>query len=299
MQHVGEAVASSGNHFPSSRSIYFERQMRGHYKYARLLEEYGMRHLQPIESMSPAPVAKIEPASSDSGKAIRQKDDFVRMMLFWPSDTAMTTAQTPEIERVNDPYHPLPQSKLNRGSDYRLPEPCVANAVRADTPAIEVMTDLKRVAPITIRGFASITEANQTMIARGVRTLFVVDDNQGLSGLVTATDILGQKPMQITQQRGLPHDEVIVRDIMTPAELLEVIELRDVLKARVGDMVATLKHAGRQHALVVDQPGNEGQCQQLVRGIFSLTQIARQLGLRPQILSSGYTFAEIEAAIGS
>jgi acetyl-CoA carboxylase beta subunit len=60
--------------------------------------------------------------------------------------------------------------------------------------------------------------------------------------------------------------------------------------------VATLKRAGRQHALVVDQASGG---RQMVRGIFSLTQIARQLGIAVQTPAIGNTFAEIEAAIGT
>ena len=39
---------------------------------------------------------------------------------------------------------------------------------------------------------------------------------------------------------------------MTPAGFLETIELTDVLQARVGDIVETLKRSGRQHALVIE-----------------------------------------------
>ena len=49
----------------------------------------------------------------------------------------------------------------------------------------------------------------------------------------------------------------------------------DVAISRVGDIVATLKRMGRQHALVVDRSG-EGK--QTIRGLLSTTQIGRQLG---------------------
>jgi hypothetical protein len=86
---------------------------------------------------------------------------------------------------------------------------------------------------------------------------------------------------------------------MTPAGRIEVIELDDVRHARVGDVVATLRHVARQHALAVEEDRTAGG-QRVVRGIFSLTQIARQLGLPPQpVHDIGRTFAEIEAAIST
>ena len=88
---------------------------------------------------------------------------------------------------------------------------------------------------------------------------------------------------------------------MTPAELLEAMELKDVLQVRVGDIVETLKRSGRQHALVIESGSSDAtSATRTVRGIFSLTQIARQLGLPPQIGHNvARTFAQIEAAIGA
>lgn len=193
-------------------------------------------------------------------------------------------------------YRPLPQSKLKADAGYHLPDPAMAPAVSADSPAVEVMTDLRRIAAVTIGPDTLIDDANQAMIAHGVRALIVVDDHRRIIGIVTSTDILGEKPMQLTHERGIRHAEILVRDVMTPADRLEVIDLKAVLNARVGDVLATLKRSGRQHALAVDQATGGHQ---MVRGIFSATQIARQLDIAPYPPETGHTFAEIEAAIGS
>ena len=70
-----------------------------------------------------------------------------------------------------------------------------------------------------------------------------------------------------------------------------MLSLRDVSHARVGDIVETLKHDKRQHALVVDDQGVNNE--NTIRGIFSLTQIARQLGIDIQIHELAHTFSEI------
>jgi hypothetical protein len=109
---------------------------------------------------------------------------------------------------------------------------------------------------------------------------------------------VSEKPVQFTHQRGIRHDEVMVRDIMTPADRLEAMEFEDVLKARVGDVIATLKLSGRQHALAIEH-GPAAVGARSIRGMFSLTQIARQLGLPPQAVHDiRRTFVEIEAAMG-
>ena len=199
------------------------------------------------------------------------------------------------------PYLPLRQSKAEPNVRYYLRRQTPAIQIRPDSPAIEVMTDLSRVAAVTIRSFATIEEANETMVTHGVRSLFVVDDNRAVLGIITSTDVLGEKPIQLTQQRGIRHDEVTVRDVMTPADRLEAMDFDDVLKARVGDVVATLRLSGRQHALVIERaPAGATESTQTVRGIFSLTQVARQLGLPPPSEHDiGRTFLEIEAAIRS
>jgi CBS domain-containing protein len=188
-------------------------------------------------------------------------------------------------------YDPLPIRELGAGAGFRRPTQTQAAKVSVESPALEVMTDLKRTTPSTIRPQAPLAGANQFMIARGVRLLLVVDERENVLGVITATDLLGERPMRIATERGLRRDELTVGDIMIPAEQVEVIALQDVAAARVGHVLETLRRAGRQHALVVD-------AERTVRGIFSLSQVARQLGV--SVATSGEvarTFSEIEAAI--
>jgi ferric-dicitrate binding protein FerR (iron transport regulator) len=63
--------------------------------------------------------------------------------------------------------------------------------------------------------------------------------------------------------------------------------------ATVGDIVASLKQAHRQHTLVA----SEVDGRQTVCGLFSITQIARQLGAQVQSFELAHTLSEIEAAI--
>ena len=239
------------------------------------------------------------PGSGTAKHAAAHKDHFVQLMFFQGSRPADAAAGGPPLAKASGSYAPLPHSTASPGEAYVLPVPSSAAAVTLDSPATDVMTDLRRVSAVTIDPYRSIVEAHQLMIARGVRSLFVVDGARRILGVVTATDVLGERPIQIAQRRDIRHDEVRASDIMTPADRLEVLAFDDALRARVGDIVATLKLAGRQHALVVETGEGGATRQRTARGIFSLTQIARQLGIAPQEHDIARTFAEIEAIIAA
>jgi len=192
-------------------------------------------------------------------------------------------------------YSPLPSVRLQPGVAYAQPTQAVPEKVTLDDAATQVMTDLTRVTAVIILPGDTVDEAHRRMLQRGVRLLLVVDQDRKVVGLVTATDILGEKPVLAASQRGLRREEVMVRDIMTPQERLEVLNMSDVHTAKVGHIVATLRKAGRQHAVAVD---SDARGRQTVRGLFSATQIARQLGVSIQTSEIARTFSEIEAMLG-
>ncbi len=196
---------------------------------------------------------------------------------------------------VREHYRTLGQHKLDRSASYYRVEAEPLPRVTLDSPAVEVMTDLKRIQAITIGPDASLKAVNQAMMRNTVRSLLVADEKRRIIGIITSTDTLGEKPMQIVRGRGIRHEDVRARDIMTPGDQLEVIAYADVLSAEVGHVVATLKASGRQHALVAER---DETGQQRVRGIFSTSRIALQLGSPIHPVQPATTFAEIEAALG-
>ena len=202
-------------------------------------------------------------------------------------------------------YHTLPIRELGPDAGFRRPTQPQAERVSLESPALEAMTDLLRTSPATIRPQAPIEGAKQFMIARGVRLLLVVDERDMVLGVVTATDVLGEKSMRVATERGIKRGELAAGDIMTPARDVEVLALDDVAGARVGHVLETLGRAGRQHALVVDFEVVASKSlidapirRTMVRGIFSISQLARQLGVSLQSTGEvARTFSEIEAAL--
>ena len=186
-------------------------------------------------------------------------------------------------------YSALTLTLLEPGA--RIAEPMAPGRVTLDDPAFSVMTDLRQVSAAMTRPEETIDQAHAQMIRRAVRLLFVLDPKATVAGVITATDLLGEKPMRFMQQRGVSHAEILVEDIMTPAAMLEALSLLDVAQMRVGHIVATLKAVGRKHLMVSEDGGRR------VRGLFSTSQLARQLGVELQTFEVASSFADIEAAL--
>jgi hypothetical protein len=80
------------------------------------------------------------------------------------------------------------------------------------------MTDLAQVAAVTIDRSASLKEANDYMIARGVRSLFVASPEGNVHGLITTSDTLSERPVSVSHARGIKRHELLVSDVMTPID---------------------------------------------------------------------------------
>jgi signal-transduction protein with cAMP-binding, CBS, and nucleotidyltransferase domain len=93
--------------------------------------------------------------------------------------------------------------------------------VTLDSPAIEVMTDLKHVPAVVIDPQATMELAHGYMMQRGVRMLLALNKDDTLAGIVTSSDVLGEKPVALVRERRIHHSDILVADIMTPALRLD------------------------------------------------------------------------------
>jgi len=192
-------------------------------------------------------------------------------------------------------YHALPHHPMIQPVSVLSPPEHHGAAITEQSPAISCMTDLSQIRPLMIDPFAKLTHANDRMINYGVRMLFVTQGEQEMMGIITASDILGEKPVKYIHEVGCGHDEILVRDIMTSVSALEALNLADVERARVGDVVETLRRSGRQHALVVETDSDariEHVC-----GIFSTSHISRMMNARVEIAEVATSFAAIQSAL--
>lgn len=193
-------------------------------------------------------------------------------------------------------YKPLPMSKMNNGVIWLPADMSSLDPIRIDSPAMKVMTDLRRTFAVTVAAQERITQATQIMIAREVRLLLVVNREGLIEGLITARDMMGEKPVKLLEERrGAKYEELLVDDLMVPRHAIDVIDIEAVRRAEVGTIIETLRMNGRQHALVLETFSEQGV--EVVRGIFSATEIARQLGVAIPIFGVAKTFVEIASAL--
>ncbi|MDH3310265.1 MAG: CBS domain-containing protein [Gammaproteobacteria bacterium] len=176
---------------------------------------------------------------------------------------------------MSHPFDVLPSIPLKPGSSFGPETKPLAHAHR-DSPAVTVMTDFRTVTPVTIDTEIPIDRALKKMKTAGVRLLFVTNDAYEIIGLITANDILGERPITYTQQTRMPRSNITVAAIMTPQRGIQVLDAATVQMATVGDIIATLHALERQHALVA-KIDEETQAQTVI-GMFSTSQISKLLG---------------------
>ena len=189
-------------------------------------------------------------------------------------------------------YDALPAHRLTGAVFVSRPAP--PKSVTLESPALDVMTDLRHTHAAVIEPHVTLESANAYMMQRGVRSLLVLNQDRALGGIITSTDVLGEKPLRFIEERRVKHHEILVSDIMTPLDRLEAIPLEEARHAKVGHIISSLRDTGRQHTLVIEKPvlGKVQVC-----GIFSLSQIEKQLGAPIGSTGVANSFAEIEATL--
>lgn len=185
----------------------------------------------------------------------------------------------------------LSTRSLEAGAVLAQAQPWQTFPVTLDSAAVSVMTDLTQVKAATVVPGATLRRAEQTMIYQGVRMLFVVAEWPAIEGLITTTDLRGERALRLVQERGLRWAEITVEDVMTPRSRLDAIDHARLQGARVGNLVATLKRLGRNHLLVVD--GGAAGVPPRLRGIVSRSQIERQLGRPVDVVPVATSFADL------
>ena len=163
-------------------------------------------------------------------------------------------------------------------------QPKQGSAVTLASPALNVMTDLALVRAATVDPDTLLDKAEQTMIQQGVRSLFVVSDFPCVAGLVTAADVMGEKPMRQVTQRNLQRQDLRVTDVMTRLSQLDALDYNELKSANVGDVIAAFKKVGHTHFLVVQAATTQGPAR--IRGVISITQVKRQMGQAVHAMSA-------------
>jgi len=193
---------------------------------------------------------------------------------------------------MSDKYPALPFHSMPVGAGYARPEQQFPGGLGPDSPALAAMTDLRQVTALTVERSNTLAATRERMQKLGVRMLLVTGATGAVMGVITVTDLDSGRPEKIAAKTGERPEELLVQDIMTLRGRIEVMRLDDVAGATVGQVLQSLRHTGRRHALVLDErlAGRQPE----ICGIFSLTRLCGQIGLDIQ---PGEPMARIEDAL--
>ena len=161
-------------------------------------------------------------------------------------------------------FHALAEQRLEHPVYIARPAP--PRAVTEDSPALDVMTDLRFYQADLIAPDEEAEAARALMALHNATVLLVMGQDRCAAGMITPTD-LGNGRL----------DGVIVADVMTPLVRMTAIAFDDLRHACVGEVIATLRDRGREHALVIK---THTDTKTEIIGVLSLPQIERQLGSR-------------------
>lgn len=144
-----------------------------------------------------------------------------------------------------------------------------------EDPALSVMTDFRERASVTVSETATIDSALEHMKHNGVRCAFAIDQAQRVVvGLITAYDIMSEKPMRHMQSTESPRREVLVRDIMHGLAEWRVADIKDIERATVASVSRLFEQTRLTHIPVME--ANE-RGEQRLRGLLSGAKVKRLL----------------------
>lgn len=142
-------------------------------------------------------------------------------------------------------------------------------------PALSVMTDFRERSSVTIAETATIDAALEHMKHNGVRCAFATDEaRQAVVGLITAYDIMSEKPMRHMQSMTSPRREVQVRDIMQGVGDWRVLDIKDIEQATVASVSRLFEATELTHVPVMET-SEVGE--QRLRGLLSGAKVRRLL----------------------
>ncbi|MBP0047901.1 CBS domain-containing protein [Marinobacterium sp. AK62] len=162
-----------------------------------------------------------------------------------------------------------------------------SSAIDLDSPAESVMTDFRKVVPLTMSLNESVDEATRAMRKVHVRSVIVTDSSAHFRGILTVIDLESRKVLSQATSLGLKREDLSIKDVMVPRAKLRGVPLSVLQQGTIGDLLKTLQYEGSQHMLVVN-PATEEIC-----GIISASEIARQLQVPVEINLQATSFREL------
>lgn len=189
-------------------------------------------------------------------------------------------------------YRKIPIKTLSEHCGLSSPKP-QTEGLTLDSAASSLMVNFTQTPATTANDSISVNDALELMLANRKRALMIVGHNGEFSGVVTAMDLMGRKPMLYASEAGISRVDVLVKNIMLPKHKLKALSLKDIEKSCLGDVMQTFITLNEQHILVV-----EGEAEDMnVCGLFSASDFKRALGITIDTPLVAHTFSDLERVI--
>jgi CBS domain-containing protein len=143
------------------------------------------------------------------------------------------------------------------------------NLIHLDDPAESAIINFSSHPAITISPSESIDNAIFEMRSHDIHTILVLD-NQHVIGILSSNDILGNKPIQLLQEKRINREQIQVHMIMSNINDSIFIDTKTLSFARVGNIVKTLKKHKKQYLLALDHDNK-------IYGLFTASRISKLL----------------------
>lgn len=139
-----------------------------------------------------------------------------------------------------------------------------------DSPATEFFTDFKKHRPLTIEGDTPALDAAMLMRRSHARMKLVTDANGELIGTITIDD-LSDVNLMVRVAQGERLKDVTVSEMMFPKREILAMDIQEIERATIGDVIETLQRTGQSHCLVVDKRRDH------IRGLIAASEVERRL----------------------
>lgn len=144
-----------------------------------------------------------------------------------------------------------------------------------DDPALSVMTDFRERSSVTVPEMITIDAALEHMKHTGVRCAFAIDEAQRLVvGLITAYDIMGEKPMRYMRLTSTVRAQVLVKDLMLRLPDWRITHVKQIEHGTVAAVARLFDETLLTHIVVME---SDDRGMQRLRGILSAAKVRRLL----------------------
>lgn len=148
--------------------------------------------------------------------------------------------------------------------------------LHTDDPAFKGMFDFNFLHAIVAMSETNLPRAREIFEVGNIHILPVIDNARRFIGLVGMADVIGDRPIKVASDLGVPVNDLTVNDIMTRSRDLIVLHWEDVEVATIGNIITTMNARPLRYAVVLSTPDDDGvRC---VRGIFTRHHLSKHIG---------------------